>query len=158
MMRQLVVSSIVLAAATSNVFAGALVPKKASETVVLTSSPFSGPCTVEQIGTQIIADGTEAAFALETGKVLMVTDITWMLEDGTAGDTVGIEFSLDGGDVATMTVDGEVNARGIARGQTHFSTPVRIGDVLCANPVVMEGTTVPQLHDVRVMGFLAGDR
>ena len=157
-MRHFVVSSVAVVLAASGAWAGALVPKKASETVILSSSPFSGPCTVEQIATQIVADGTEADFALEMGKVLMVTDITWMVENADAGDTVGIELSAAGSDASAMVVYGEVNARGVARGQTHFSTPVLMRDVLCANPTVMDGTTVPQLHDIRVMGFLAGDR
>jgi len=158
MVRHLFVSSIALVLTASGVFAGALVPKKASETVILSSSPLSGPCSVEQINTQIIADGTEADFGIETGKVLMVTDITWMVENADAGDTVGIELSVAGADVSAMVVDGEANARGVARGQTHFNTPVMIRGVICANPVVMDGTTIPQLHDIRVMGFVAGDR
>ena len=157
-MRRFVVSSVALLLVAATAWAGSLAPKKPSETVVLTSSPFGGPCVVEQIGTQIAPDGTEIAFQLEVGEALMVTDINWMLEDATAGDTVGLEFYGGNADTAIMVVDAEANARGVARGQTHLSTPVRVNTTLCANPVVMDGTTIPNLHDIRVMGFITGDR
>ena len=88
-----------------------------------------------------------------------MTDVIWSLENATAGDTVGLEFYAANGDVTSLAnVDGEVNARGIARGHAHFATPLRVNDVLCANPVVIEGTTIPDVNDIRVMGFITADR
>lgn len=153
MIRCFIASCIVLLFATAG-WAAPLAAKKPSETVVLTNSPTNGPCSVEQIATLIVADGTEVPFVLGTGKALMITDITWMVEGATSGDTVGIELSAAGADVSIIIVDGEANGRGVARGQTHFNTPVLMLDTLCANPVVMQGTTVPTLDDIRVMGFI----
>ena len=45
-----------------------------------------------------------------------------------------------------------------ARGREHFSTPIRMLDVPCANPVVMDGLTIPQVDDLRVFGFITNDR
>jgi len=159
MTRHIIIASTIVVCIAGTSWAGQLVAKKPSETVVLIPSPTDGPCGVEQIATQVPPDSSEVPFTLGAGKALMVTDITWVLEDATAGDTVGLEFYAANGDVtALMTVDGEANARGIARGHAHFATPVRVNDVLCANPVLIEGTTVPTVHDMRVMGFITQDR
>jgi hypothetical protein len=152
----LVGSVLVLAAGVAT--AGVLAPKKPSETIVLTNSAFSGPCTVEQVATQVATDGEEVPFALAPGETLMITDISWVLDEGTPGDTVGFEFYAGASDIAVLTVDGEVNARGVARGRERLQTPVQMNDVLCANPVVIEGTTIPTVHELRVIGFVTKDR
>ena len=138
--------------------AGVLAPKKPSETIVLTNSPTSGPCVVEQVATQVNTDGDEVPFAIAPGKTLMITDFSWVLDGGTPGDTVGFEFYAGANDVAVFTVDGEVNARGVARGREHLQTPLQMRDVLCANPVVIEGSTIPAVHELRVIGFVTNDR
>jgi hypothetical protein len=156
-MRSLIVSSVIVLLAAGVCSAGQLAPKKPSDTVVLSASPSSGPCVVEQIATQVAIDGSELPFLLAPGKALMITDINWMVKNATPGDTVGLEFHTAGADVAVIVVDGEANGRGVARGQTHFSTPVRLLGALCANPVTMDGTVIPTLQDVRVMGFVTSD-
>jgi len=139
--------------------AGPLAPTKAKQIVTLVPGPGGTVCPPfdEEMSLTIDDLGEDVPFTLPPGKVLMVTDILWML-DSTPGENAGFYIGSGSNVEQQIFAVGDVNPKGLAHGELHYQSPIRFTELPCVNLVGIGGSPIPSLHEMRLTGFIAADR